>query len=206
MKDQDHETRERLLGAAAVLFAANGFSKVTVRDICNQARANVAAVNYHFGGKTGLYEEVLKVAIGIMQGTTDEMRTAGEGRPPQEQLDSCIRVFLGRVAAGDNWIHRLMLQEMSDPTPSLDLIVEQVLRPRLAYVSSVIAAIIGCADDDPRVLRCLMSVQSQMLALMKNPVAERLYPSRPLTPESIEATAGHISRFSLAGIRAIANS
>jgi hypothetical protein len=108
------------------------------------------------------------------------------------------------AAAGDSWIHQLMLQEMSQPTPSLDLIVEQVLRPRLAYVSSVIAAIIGCRVDDPRVIRCLMSVQAQMLALMKNPVAERLHPTVPLTPQSIEVTAGHIARFSIAGIRAIA--
>ena len=102
------------------------------------------------------------------------------------------------------WIHQLMLQEMSDPTPALDLVVEQVLRPRLAYIRGVIAAIIGCAADDPRVIRCLMSVQAQLLALMKNPVADRLHPTMPLTPQSIEETAGHIVRFSIAGIRAIA--
>jgi hypothetical protein len=140
-----------------------------------------------------------------MQRTTDEIRKAGEGRPPEEQLDACIRVFLRRVvAAGDSWIHQLMLQEMSDPTPALDLIVEQVLRPRLAYIRGVIAAMIGCAADDPRVIRCLMSVQAQLLALMKNPVADRLHPTMPLTPQSIEETAGHIVRFSIAGIRAIA--
>jgi TetR/AcrR family transcriptional regulator, regulator of cefoperazone and chloramphenicol sensitivity len=207
MTDRDPETRERLLTAAAGLFASRGFSKVTIRDICKKARANVAAVNYHFGGKTGLYEEVLHAAIRTMQGTTTEIRKAGEGRPPEQQLEACIRVFLSRVvAAGDSWIHQLMLQEMSDPTPALDVIVEQVLRPRLAYISGVIAAIIGCRVDDPRVIRCLMSVQAQLLALMKNPVAERLHPSAPLTAQSIDATAGHIARFSIAGIRAIATS
>src|SRR3954469_23459101 len=103
MADQDRETRERLLNAAAAMFAANGFSKVTVRDICGEAQANVAAVNYHFGGKAGLYEEVLQSAISIMQQTTEEIRQAGEGRPPEEQLEAYIRVFLRRVAAtGDS--------------------------------------------------------------------------------------------------------
>ncbi len=55
---------------AAHLFAEHGFDNVTVRDICQQARANVAAVNYHFGGKSGLYDEVLRWAIRIMQATT----------------------------------------------------------------------------------------------------------------------------------------
>ena len=56
MGPPDQETRQRLLEAAARLFAARGFTHVTVREICNAANANVAAVNYHFGDKLGLYE------------------------------------------------------------------------------------------------------------------------------------------------------
>ena len=56
MQGQDRETRERLLSTAERLFAERGFSKVTIREICKSARANVAAVNYHFNGKKGLYQ------------------------------------------------------------------------------------------------------------------------------------------------------
>ncbi len=63
MSGRDLETRERLLRTGARLFAERGFKQVTVRDICRAARANVAAVNYHFGNKLGLYREVLQVAI-----------------------------------------------------------------------------------------------------------------------------------------------
>ncbi len=77
----DRETRERLLKAAAQLFADRGFKKVTVRDICRSARANVGAVNYHFGDKTGLYREVLQLAIETMRSTNDAARQAGEGLP-----------------------------------------------------------------------------------------------------------------------------
>ena len=52
--EADLETRERLVEVSARLFAERGFSKVTVREICQRAHANVAAVNYHFGGKDGL--------------------------------------------------------------------------------------------------------------------------------------------------------
>ena len=77
MKQRDRETRERLLKAAAQLFADRGFKKVTVRDICRAARANVAAVNYHFGDKSGLYREVLQLAIETMRATNDAARAAG---------------------------------------------------------------------------------------------------------------------------------
>jgi len=57
------ETRARLLDAARRLFAERGFEDVTVREICREAGANLALVNYYFGDKLGLYLEVVNQAI-----------------------------------------------------------------------------------------------------------------------------------------------
>jgi AcrR family transcriptional regulator len=203
-RDKDRETQDRLLQAAARLFAARGFSKVTVRDIALKAHANVAAVNYHFGDKAALYEAVLKAAIRVMQGTTDAAREAGRDRSPDEQLAAYISVFLGRVFEGrDSWIHQLMMREIGDPTSALDLIVEQVVKPRFRYLSEIVAALIGCRVDDDRVWKCVVSVHSQCLALLENPVAPRMG-IPPMTQERVQEMARHIARFSVGGIRAIA--
>ena len=57
----------------------------------------MAAVNYHFGDKLGLYREVLQGAIDAMRETNDAAREAGTGQPPEEQLRRYIGVFLHRV-------------------------------------------------------------------------------------------------------------
>jgi AcrR family transcriptional regulator len=203
VEDKDLETRQRLIEAAARLFAERGFSKVTVREICTSARANVAAVNYHFGGKKGLYEEIVQSAIRTMHGTTQEIQQAGEGRPPEEQLRTFVRIFLTRVVqARDGWIHRLMAHELNDPTPALDLVVKQVIRPRMAYLGSVIARVIGCRPTDPRVEHCVMSVQAQCLILLNDKIANRIHPVQ-ITPKRLEQLADHITTFSLAGIRSL---
>ena len=208
MKNNDRETHERLLNAATRLFADRGFSKVTVRDICRRARANVAAVNYHFGGKAGLYDAVLRSAIHIMQGTTEAVRRAGENRSPEEQLEAYVTIFLERVAAHsrDSWIHQLMMRELSDPTHALDMVAEEVIQPRLAYLTSIIVKLLGCAENDPRVARSLLSVNAQVLALLDHPMAARLRFGPAPAPEGIDELARHITCFSLAGIRAIATS
>jgi len=57
---ETRETRDRLLEEAEPLFAERGFEATSVRDITAAAGANLAAVNYHFGGKDKLYREVFR--------------------------------------------------------------------------------------------------------------------------------------------------
>jgi AcrR family transcriptional regulator len=201
---RDTETRDRLLKAAERLFADRGFKRVTVRDICRAARANVAAVNYHFGDKLGLYREVLQSAIDAMRATNDAARQAGAGQTAEERLRRYIAVFVHRVLGpGTDTVHKLINREMNDPTPALDALVEQGVRPRIEYLSGVIAEIIGCAPTDQRVLRCIASVQAQSIAYLPNPIATRLGLVIKPTPANLNQIAEHIADFSLAGVHAV---
>jgi AcrR family transcriptional regulator len=56
-------TRDSLVEAAVAVFSAKGFEGGSVREITQAANANQAAINYHFGGKEGLYREVLKASV-----------------------------------------------------------------------------------------------------------------------------------------------
>jgi AcrR family transcriptional regulator len=203
----DALTRARVLETAERLFGERGFKMVTVREICKAAEANVAAVNYHFGDKMGLYREVLQGAIDAMRETNEAAREAGQGQAPEEQLRRYIGVFLHRVLrSGREGLHRLITREMNDPTPALDALVEQGVRPRVEYLSGVISQILRCDPRDERVLRCVASVQAQAVAYFPNPIAARLgFPFKP-TPAQIDKAAHHIATFSIAGVRAVANS
>jgi AcrR family transcriptional regulator len=196
-------TRERILEAAARLFAEEGFRRVTVRAICRAAGVNVAAVNYHFGDKAALYREVVEAAIDAMRGTTEESRRLGEGLPPAQQLHVFVRTFVRRLLeAGHPRVQRLIQREMSEPTGHLDRVIAEGVRPRLAYLSGIVSALIGCPPEDPRVLPCIFSVQSQAFATVPNPIGRRL--GFAPTPADADRMAAHITRFSLGGIRAVA--
>jgi TetR/AcrR family transcriptional regulator, regulator of cefoperazone and chloramphenicol sensitivity len=201
----DQETRARLLDAAERLFADRGFKRVTIREISRAARANVAAVNYHFGGKVGLYREVLQSAIDAMRSTNDAARDAGDGQAPEGQLRRYISIFVHRLLSpGHERVHRLITREINDPTPALDALVEQGVRPRVDYLTSVIGRMIGRPATDPEVIRCVASIQSQSIAYLPNPVAKRLGLAFTPTPPQIDEVAKHIAEFSVAGVYAIA--
>lgn len=54
-------TRAKLLLAASQLFADRGYKSVSIREISASAGVNSALVNYHFGSKQGLFEEVIRL-------------------------------------------------------------------------------------------------------------------------------------------------
>lgn len=199
------DTRQRLVDAAAVLFANTGFEHVTVREICKASNANVAAVNYHFGDKAGLYRAVVMLAIDVMRETNELSQRAGDGLSPEDQLRGFVRVFVSRLR-GDGptaWVYRLMVREMERPTEVLDLVMQQVLKPRVEYLCGVISAITGMRGDDPRVTRSVTSLQVQCFVAARpvpKPIAKSIGPAA----EDIEAMVNHIVDFSLGGMKAIA--
>ncbi|MGQ0798706.1 MAG: TetR/AcrR family transcriptional regulator [Pseudomarimonas sp.] len=53
-------TKERILSAAERLFAERGFAETSLREVTSRADVNLAAVNYHFGSKSNLVNEVFR--------------------------------------------------------------------------------------------------------------------------------------------------
>ena len=133
------DTRQRLIEAAATLFSERGFENVTVREICTASNANVAAINYHFGDKAGLYRAVVMRAIELMQETNELSQRAGEGLSPEDQIRQFVRVFVTRITGQGptSWIHKLMAREMETPTDALELVMQQVMKPRLDYLCGI---------------------------------------------------------------------
>jgi AcrR family transcriptional regulator len=205
MATRDQATRERILDKAAALFAERGYQHVTVREICDAARANVAAVNYHFGDKLALYRQVVDSAIATMKETSELTVAAGRGALPEEQLRAYVRVFLGRVTTSGppSWIHKLMAHEMKEPSELFELVIREIVEPRLRYVASVVSALSGWAPEDARVMRIVAGLQGQ--CLIYGPLLRFAPASWKHVVRDIDAAADHITAFTIAGIRTMSS-
>ena len=53
------DTKTKILDAAERLFAQKGFDAVSLRNIVEAAKVNLAAVHYHFGSKQALLHAVV---------------------------------------------------------------------------------------------------------------------------------------------------
>jgi AcrR family transcriptional regulator len=199
-------TRQRLLDTAGEIFAAHGFRGATVREICRKAGANVAAVNYHFGGKAGLYAEVLRFAHTCAMTKYPPDMGLKPKASARERLHAFVRSFLFRVLDKGRpaWHGKLMAREIADPTGALESIVKDGVRPHFAALRAVVTDLLPprVADDADVVRYAAWSVVAQCLYYFyARPVILQLHPSQGLEGDAVEEIATHITDFSLAALR-----
>src|ERR1700749_3137399 len=65
--DSPHfSTKQRILDSAEALFARHGFVGASLRQVPAAAKVNLAAVNYHFGSKENLINEVFRRRLDVL--------------------------------------------------------------------------------------------------------------------------------------------
>lgn len=92
-------TADRILEAAAQLFANRGFAEVSLDDVARAAEVTRGAVYHHYRNKAGLFEAV---AERLQSEVADAVVAAAEraGDSPKGQLRAGSHAFLDAITAG----------------------------------------------------------------------------------------------------------
>jgi AcrR family transcriptional regulator len=201
-------TRERLLLAAAEVFALKGFWEATHTEICEKAQANTAAVNYHFGSKENLYVEAWKHAREESIRAHPPDGGVAPDAPPEERLHGRILAFMVRIVDPDNHEIEIIHKEMANPTGLLAEAMHRVIEPERQTMQSLVRELLGEHASEPTVTLCEMSLMSQcfgpMLRLRRGAMPPGAPPPpAPLLDLSVDELADHVVQFTLAGIQGI---
>jgi len=195
-----------LIESARSIFAEVGYQAATTRQICIAAHANAAAVNYHFGDKLGLYRAVLVDVTGDQAAQPAWAALLTE--VPATALKKFIVMMFKSMTSleGADPYAKLMAHELSQPTPGLVLVVEQMIRPRALLLCAIVAKIIGRPERAALTERCTQSILAQIVhPIHARPVIQLLFPDRVLSDQTVAATIEHITEFSLAALGVLAD-
>ncbi|MEW6704620.1 MAG: CerR family C-terminal domain-containing protein [Pseudomonadota bacterium] len=148
--DRGARARERLLRVAAQIFAEKGFDKASTREICQAAELNIAAIHYHFGGKEGLYREVLLVPVREISAQFAGLKAPD--LPLEDALRLLLAAFVQLVGHPEGvQTMKLHLREMADPSPGyLEAMIGQI-RPQYEAICAAVARHIGLPEPDDAV-------------------------------------------------------
>lgn len=198
------DTRERILNSAGEAFAAKGFEHSTIREICGHAKANIAAVNYHFRDKQSLYLETVKAA----HCSGAELPDFGWGpdTPPEKRLFDFIRHMMEDMLDDDRpgWQVPLLMREMARPSQACEELVRSFIGPKFQVLLGIVSEFLGPTASQQTRYRHTFSVVSQCLLYRFHRAVGRLLVGADEFQRlsDVQQLAEHVTQFSLAGLRA----
>jgi AcrR family transcriptional regulator len=144
-------TRDRILLAAAKMFAEHGFKGSTTRMICSEARVNVALINYHFRSKAGLYKTVIGTLI---ENVAKPLMSIPDAVHDEKTWKLAVRSLIRRTLAicaarkpPEVWMVRLMFMEECVPSDLAQDIDSKFKMPLLQCFTRLLR--MGMSSDDP---------------------------------------------------------
>lgn len=197
------DTREQVLEAACIVFSEKGFRDATVADICERAGANIAAVNYYFRDKETLYVEAWRLAFqrSLLAHPPDGGISADASA--EERLRAHVLSLMLRIVDPESHEFEIVHKELANPSGLLAEVMRESVDPLRRALSSIVRELLGARATDQHVQLCEMSLLAQCFHPMMRERHRKLLHKRAAghPPCSVELTADHIVRFSLAGIQ-----
>lgn len=200
---QSETARRRIVEAAGIVFAAKGFQGSTVREICQLAEVNIAAISYYFEDKATLYREILRVAA--------EQEIQAYPLPdwtpettPATQLHDLILVVMRRLGGVGQgmWQSRLIIRELLQPTEFCRELSQNHFSPHFELMLDILSKILP-TDTPPHIrIQTAQNIFGQCIAFRVTSEASRFVVGEEVMKAhySPEDLAKHITRFTLAAL------
>jgi AcrR family transcriptional regulator len=165
-RSDGEQSRERLLLAAMRLFASQGFSKTSTREISQAAGANVAAISYYFGDKAGLYQ----ACFGSMCSPSPE-NIAMFDQPHftlRQSLEGFYRQMMAPLMAGEDaqLLLRLFYREMLEPTGLWEQEIQNNIMPEHLAMVGVLSRHLGLEQPTDAAHRLAYAIVGMALQIM----------------------------------------
>jgi AcrR family transcriptional regulator len=195
------DPRQRLLEAAGRVFAEKGFKAATVKAITDLAGANIAAVNYYFRDKEGLYVEAVKAAC-CGQSQEFPLPDWAAGTPPAVKLADFIRAEVHHLVDSRDrpWQRQLMMQELARPTPACAELVRDVIRPRAEVIGGILAELLPELPKSKRTLIAHSIIGQCVFHRIAQPIVSLLVGEEEYRNYDADRLADHITEFSFAAL------
>ena len=201
-------TRDRIIVAAEELFARTGVARTSLRAITALARVNLAAVNYHFGSKEGLVEEVYRRRLEPLNRARLANLEKLEKRRRKPTLEEILEAFMSPVASlardpaqGGPTVMRLLGQTHAEAeAPYKAWFAGEYKRVLDRYHAALCRALPDLPPEDVR-----WRLQF-LVGALTYPVAERqlveLVSGESMNPEDVHQVVHRLLPFVAAGFRA----
>lgn len=130
------QTRERIVAAALEAFAGNGFQGARMRDIAARAGVPLGLLQYHYGGKLGLWRAAVDRAFAELHSGLAEILDDPVPADESERMRLLIHRYVHFVARNPEFV-RLMHDEGKRRGPRMRWIVDRHVKKLFERLASL---------------------------------------------------------------------
>ena len=127
-KDTDTDTSATISRAALQRFVAQGFEATSLREIAGDAGVDVALISYRFGGKQGLWKDIISQAGADLREALEQARGNSEEASAQQRLGHSARAFLAYLLDRPE-VPRLLLRDITIDSDRSQWLLETLSLP-----------------------------------------------------------------------------
>ena len=121
-------TQHKLLDAAIEAFSENGFKGTSTRDIAERAGVHHPLITYHFKNKDNLWRAAADKVFRDFRRSLAASLEHHQDECPKQRMASMVKAYV-YYAKSQPALHKVMVQEASSPSPRLDWLIENHLKP-----------------------------------------------------------------------------
>ena len=202
-RSDGEESRRRIVYCALKLFAENGFSKTSTRQIAKEAQVNISAIAYYFGDKAGLYRVAFTEPMGSPK---DDISLFNNVNFNLEQaLNGLFYGFIEPLKQGElaQMCIRLHMREMVEPTGLWLEEIDNSIAPYHQALLTVLKKHLHINEIDDDVHRLAMSIVAMGIHLYTGrDVIARISPNLTANNEALDVMRERLTMFAMSMVSA----
>lgn len=197
-------TKQRILDSAEALFARHGFVGASLRQVTAAAKVNLAAVNYHFGSKENLINEVFRRRLDVLN--SERLRAlAGVESNAGHCLEDVLAAFVEPALAvaqtddGGGGFVRVLARAYAEHNEQLRKFLHDNYSPTLKRFAAAFARLLPHLDKQELYWRLDIISGALTYAMADFGMIKR----RGITEQQHrDLAASHLIKFAASGLRA----
>lgn len=199
-----NDVKRSIMVAAAEIFAENGYRHGTIREIAKKAGVNVAAVNYYFGNKELLYQEVMNSWTEDVFRKYPFLEPEDYSLKPEARLRRFVDSTLGKLFDEDTmpWFGKLFVQMVtSEKEEQSEELVRSIYRPSVEVLAEILKELVPEAAGEEIEFMASAIIGQCVFYYSNRSMIRMVFPGEQEKMRDIAWLGEQITKFSLAAVK-----
>ena len=199
-------TKTQILENAVPLFAEKGYRDATCAEISSRAKANIAAINYHFGSKESLYRHSLRRAFELADARYPFHGGLGKDASGEQKLRACMEALIRRHydSGPAGYLNQMINHQVSRPTAPHTMVMQEITQLQGNHLFNTLEQITGPLSEQLMQAAKMNTIALCIFPSLAPAMENILFPEDP-SPEEIDAIIERQYTFVLAGLKTFAS-